>query len=357
MISLTKRLPSHKHIAPIVLALLLSVWMIGCEDTIPPTTETAPPPSGTTGISVGSGGLTSVQAGSASGEASIVVVDQNQLPIISTDHLNSKNVKVEVGTAAGTSGSAARFQVASDDSNGQWTFQEATDISIAFHGGSTGDAISYVLTLDRSGSMSRTDIALMEQSAEDFVRSAGPTDEGAIINFGSDVVIEQPLTTDNNRLIAAIKNPSAGGSTALFDSIGTGVSVAANGNNVRRAVICMTDGGENASTTYTSASSVVTYANRTGVPVYCVGLGLRMGSAAEQSLKDIASGTGGLYYFSPTSADLADLYDKISRALSNSWTISFNSPVTFVSGTTYAIRITVTYAGGIRDSVVLITEA
>ena len=285
-----------------------------------------------------------------------MVVDQDQLPITSTNHLNSQNVKVEVGTAVGTSTSTTGSQLASSTS--QWTFQDATNVNITFQGGTAGGAISYVMTLDRSGSMSSNDIALMEQSAEEFVRNASATDEGAIINFAISVLVEQSFTSDSNLLISAIRNPSnVGVSTALYDSIDTGISVAENASNSRRAVICMTDGGENSSRTYTSVSSVVSYGSSAGVPVYCVGLGLSQGGSAYQNLQDITYNTGGLYYHSTTSADLVDLYNKISQTLSSSWSVTFRSPDTFVTGTTYAVRVTVSYAGGIENSVILTAQA
>lgn len=361
---MSKLLPVfRKWITPTgITSLFVSLLLVGCDASTPVSPDPGPhlpalasPPAGTTSISVGAGGLATIAAGSTSGKASVVIVDQDQLPIMSTDHLNSQNVTVEVGTSTGASASKRGVRVASTDT--LWSFQPAKDVSITFQGGGTGDPVSYVLTLDRSGSMSSTDIDLMERAAEEFVRSAATGDEGAIINFGSDVVIDQSLTSNASLLITAINNPSAGGYTALYDSIGTGVSVAKNGSKPRKAVICMTDGGENASSQYTSVNAVVTHANSSGVSVHCVGLGLSPGSFAEQNLKDITAGTGGFYYFSPTSADLADLYDKISLALSNTWAITFNSPVAFVAGTQYAIRVTVTYPGGITDSVVLITTA
>ena len=357
--------PFRNAIVPVISAALLLVILTGCESATSSTPEPDPPagappaaspPSGTTSISLGSAGQTSITGGSTSGEASIVVVDQDQLPIDSTNYLNSQNLKVEIGTAVGTSTSTTGSQLAS--STTPWTFQDATNVIITFQGGAAGGAISYVMTLDRSGSMSLNDLALMEQSAEEFVRNAGAADEGAIINFASRVLVEQSFTTDSSLLISAIRNPSdVGGFTALYDSIGTGISVAETASNSRRAVICMTDGGENASSTYTSVSSVVSYGLSASVPVYCVGLGLSRGSPADQNLQDITFGTNGLYYHSTTSADLVDLYNKISQTLSSSWSITFRSPVTFVTGTTYAVRVTVSYAGGIENSIILTAQA
>ena len=73
-----------------------------------------------------------------------MVVDQDQLPIDSTNYLNSQNLKVEIGTAVGTSTSTTGSRLAS--STTPWTFQDATNVIITFQGGAAGGAISYVMT-------------------------------------------------------------------------------------------------------------------------------------------------------------------------------------------------------------------
>ena len=230
----------------------------------------------------------------------------------------------------------------------------ATDIRVTYRGGTSGQSISYALTLDRSGSMSSSDNRNMEQAALSFVTNTRSGDEGAIVNFGSTVVVDQGLTTDTGRLTAAIRNPGpTGGYTALYDSIGRGVSVLDGARNSIKAVVCMTDGRENESRTYRSASSVINHAKSKGVPVHCVGIG----GANHQVLERITDQTGGVYHRSATSANLAALYTVISNTLSSSYGIAFTSPVTFESGVTYEVKVEVEYAGGIMDSITISNEA
>ena len=321
-------------IAFLAVALLFSglVWVNGCATTISTNTP-APAPSGTTSIEVGSGGSSTLTANTKTGVCSIVVVDQNQNPIISTNNLNIQNIRIDVWTTTTTT-------------------QTASVGTLTYNGGSSGSAISYAMTLDRSGSMGFVANASLETAAVAFIDNSGVSDQGAVINFSSTVKVDQGLTTDKNLLkYAATHESVSGGLTALFDSIGTAVSTAAAGSNTRKAVLAMTDGAENNSTVYTSKEGVINHANTNSVPVYCIGLGLTQGGADEQDLKDIATGTGGLYYYAPGATDIVSLYNKISSALGSSWTVNFTSPITFVTGTTYYIKITVTYEGGITDSV------
>ncbi|MBN3032871.1 MAG: VWA domain-containing protein [Candidatus Saganbacteria bacterium] len=291
----------------------------------------ASPPSGTTSITVGSGGSSTLTANTQTGACSIVLVDQSQTPITSTNYLNVNNIQIEIWTS-GTSS------------------QSATVGTLTYSGGSSGSAISYAMTLDRSGSMSYDSNASLEAAAIAFISGSGASDQGAVINFDDAVKVDQGLTTDKNLLISAVSNESTtSGLTALYDSMGTAVATAAAGSNSRKAVIAMTDGLENSSVNYTTTTAVINYANANSVPIYCVGLG---SSVSASGLQAIASGTGGLYYYAPTAADIADLYNKISSALNSAWTINFTSPVTFTTGTTYYVKVTVTYSGGITASTI-----
>jgi VWFA-related protein len=315
-----------------VLGLLIAG---GCSTTSSSGTTPAPAPSGTTSIEVGSGGSANLTVNSKTGACSIIVVDQNQNPITSTNNLNIQNITIQVWSTTTTS-------------------QTASVGTLTYNGGSAGSAVSYAMTLDRSGSMDQAENASLEAAAAAFVNNSGATDQGAIVNFGGNIFVDQGLTTNKSLLLTAVGTPNASidtGYTALFDSMGTAVSTVAAGSNTRKAVIAMTDGGENHSSVYTSKTAVITHANASNIPIYCVGLGITQGSYDEQNLIDISSGTGGLYYYSPNTASLTDLYNKISTALGSSWTIDFTSPVTFVTGTTYYILITVTYEGGITNSV------
>ncbi|NQT29672.1 MAG: VWA domain-containing protein [Candidatus Saganbacteria bacterium] len=308
------------------LALCLGmIWVAGCGTTS--SSDPASPPSGVASIEVGSGG--SATGEGTSGTVAFTLADKgDNTPITSTTYLNVHNVTIQIWATGVTT-------------------QSASVGTLTSHTATTGDPISFAMTLDRSGSMSSADIVSMEAAAKDFVSNMQATDQGAIINFGTTVAVDQGLTSTQSLLNTAIDSSSiSGGLTALFDSMGTAVSTVSAASNDRKAVIAMTDGGENASVTYTTTTAVINHANTYNIPIYCVGLGITQGGSAEDNLEAIATGTGGVYYYAPSSTDLADLYDKISSALNNYWTVSFTSPFTFTIGTTYTVKITISYTGG-----------
>lgn len=202
---------------------------------------------------------------------------------------------------------------------------------------SAGQAISSSLVLDYSGSMSSTSISDMETAATTFVNNMQAADRGEIIKFSDYPVIEQAYTSDKNALRTAITRPTsiAGGVTAFWDATYMGITATTHETG-QRAVVAFTDGYENNSTVITSQAQLISEARSNGVPVFTVGLG----SADTTGLQDIATQTGGRYYYAPTSAQLAQIYQQIAQIFSNTIIISWPS-FTYISGAT--VNITVTY--------------
>lgn len=326
----------HVWLGIVGLFLVALISLFGCATTQSTNSTTpATPPTGTTSIEVGSGGSSTLTANTKTGACSIILVDQSKNPITSTNYLNAQNITIDIWSVTSTSTAAA------------------TVGTLTYNGGSSGSAITYAMTLDRSGSMSSASNASLETAALAFIAASGASDQGAIINFDDVIKVDQGLTTNKSLLSHAVTNESTGGgNTALFDSMATGVATCAAGSNTRKAVLAMTDGGENSSLTYLTTTAVINYANAHSVPIYCIGFGLTPGSLDELNLQAISNGTGGLYYYAPAAADISTVYGKISSALGSSWTINFTSPVTFTTGTTYYIKVTITYAGGISSSTI-----
>lgn len=182
-----------------------------------------------------------------------------------------------------------------------------------------GQPISIAMVLDRSGSMGYQGNLDLETAASTFVSLMAPDDAAEVINFSSYVSVDQPFTTDKTLLLAAIQGKSAGGSTALWDAALQGVQdTAAQGG--RMAVLVMTDGYDNRSS-HTQAD-VINAAKAAGIPVFTIGLG----SSVDPGLQQLAIQTGGLHFDAPTSAELQQVYQRVSGQLAGQLQISFISP-------------------------------
>ena len=206
--------------------------------------------------------------------------------------------------------------------------------------GSSGAAISVALVIDKSGSMGGQSIADAQTAANSFVNNMQANDKGAILSFNTSVTVDQTFTTDKNALKNAINAILAGGNTAIYDAVYQAVDLT-KVQTGRKAIILMTDGGDNSSTH--SITDAINYAIQASLPVYTIGLGLSAGSAEEQHLQQIATQTGGKYYLAPSSSTLSTIYQSISQQLSNQYLITYNSAST--TSTARNVSISVTYNG------------
>lgn len=201
--------------------------------------------------------------------------------------------------------------------------------------------ISVSLVLDRSPSMSGSNEEL-EAAASEFVNLMGSQDQGEIVNFASDISVDQTFTTDKQLLQNAIDNwDYLGGWTSLHDAVAVGAEDAYHVGG-RSAVVAMTDGEENESDNYPYLSDLLPFLRGLGVPVFCVGLD----SADEDALEQIASETGGLYHYAPDASQLQDIYEAVSGQLEGQTQIFFISPDPTVSGRTRTVEVTLINYGG-----------
>jgi Mg-chelatase subunit ChlD len=173
-------------------------------------------------------------------------------------------------------------------------------------------AISVALVFDASGSMIGSGNAGAKAAGRAFVdQMDGQIDEAAIIWFNTQVNIQQQMTTIKPMLYAAVDALPASGGTAVWDGCYAGIlELINNGVNQCRAVIVMTDGGDNASTR--TPAEIISLANRNRIRVFTIGLG---GSINATELEMIALLTGGRYYQTPNSGQLAAIYKDISTII------------------------------------------
>jgi len=173
-------------------------------------------------------------------------------------------------------------------------------------------AISVALVFDASGSMMGTGNAGAKAGGREFVdQMDGQIDEAAIIWFNTQVNIQQQMTTLKPLLYSAVDALPASGGTAVWDGTYAGViELINNGINQCRAVIVVTDGGDNASTR--TPAEVISLANRNRIRVFTIGLGTSINAT---ELEMIALLTGGRYYQTPNAGQLAAIYKDISTII------------------------------------------
>jgi VWFA-related protein len=208
--------------------------------------------------------------------------------------------------------------------------------------GTINSNISTAIVMDKSASMSPT-INDAKTAAIGFVNNMRNDDKGCIISFGATVTLNQGFTSNKTLLINSINSINASdGSTRLFDGIYDGISQTSTQGG-RKAVISLTDGIDNASTK--SETDVISYANQLSIPVFTIGLSIAQGSTYENILMEIASQTGGQYYYAPNSSDLSAIYQAISKSINNQYLITFTSDDASCGGNQRIVSVTAEHNG------------
>jgi Ca-activated chloride channel family protein len=185
--------------------------------------------------------------------------------------------------------------------------------------------LSLGVLLDHSGSMEkRMDDARV--AAVDFFKSIMKRNDRAFIGaFASDPSRNAPFVSDVATLeaqIAAI--PAAGGGTALYDAIVTGLYRFRNVQG-RKALIVITDGDD--TTSRLSYEDMLTYSRASRVPLYFIGIGFSMLSGTGK-MKALAAESGGIAYFIRNTGELAATYKALEQDLRSQYLLSYHTEST-----------------------------
>lgn len=198
--------------------------------------------------------------------------------------------------------------------------------------------INVVLTIDRSESMTGQPITDARNAARSFVDLMQSQDKSAIVSFNHTPWTDHSFTGNIDSLKSAISKISAFGYTAVFDAIIHSVDLITD-DLKNRAIILLTDGADNRSrySFQQALNELISHEVR----AFTIGLGLKRNSPEENVLKDLASKTGGLYFYSPTSNELEEIYRAISQLLHHRYQISYSTHNPAKDSTLRHVRIDV----------------
>jgi VWFA-related protein len=209
--------------------------------------------------------------------------------------------------------------------------------------GSGEQAVTSMLVIDRSGSMSGGKMTGARNAANAFVEQMRPErDRAGVIAFDNRVDRLQPLTNNKIVLRSAIDGIRANGGTALYDAIYQGLEEL-QAEDGRRILLALTDGIDNASRR--TPQEIIRLAQDEGITIYTIGLGqerMLFSDLDGSTLRQMAHATGGEYYQTPSAAELAEMYRRIATVVQNEYVLGYDSPSPNLDGTTRRVEITVT---------------
>lgn len=190
--------------------------------------------------------------------------------------------------------------------------------------------ISIGLVFDASGSMGNK-LNKSRQAAAAFFRTANPEDEFFLIQFNDRPQLVAPFTREVEEIQNRLTFTQAKGRTALLDAMYLAMETLKKGRNPRRALLVISDGGDNSSR-YTE-TEIRNLLKEADAQVYAIGIfepiGARGRTAEELAgpglLSDLAEMTGGRHFPVDNLNDLPDIAAKIGLELRNQYVLGYVS--------------------------------
>lgn len=182
------------------------------------------------------------------------------------------------------------------------------------------------LLVDRSRSMGPK-LPGVAEAVFAFAHSSNPDDELFIVDFSDNVSVERiagkEFTNDPEELEKAVAAVTARGQTALYDAIVQGLHRLRQGHNDKKALVIVSDGGDNVSSH--KFSDVLDLARKSQAIIYAIGL---VGESGEEEnpavLRRLCRETGGIAFFPRPKESVADVSKKIARDLREQYTLGYS---------------------------------
>jgi Ca-activated chloride channel family protein len=188
--------------------------------------------------------------------------------------------------------------------------------------------ISIGVIFDFSGSMSNK-IDKAREAALEFFKTANPADEFFLVSFNERAELTSTFTNSVEDLQSRMMLTSPKGRTALLDAIYLGLSQMRGAHNAKRALLILSDGGDNHSRY--NENDIKRLVKEADTQLYAIGLfdplGYRNRTMEELNgpslLADITELTGGRVFAVEHLNDLPDIASKIGMELRNQYVLGY----------------------------------
>ena len=188
--------------------------------------------------------------------------------------------------------------------------------------------ISIGVIFDCSGSMSNK-IAKSREAAVQFLKTANPQDEFFLVSFNERAELTSDYTDRVEDLQGRMMLTAPRGRTALLDAIYLGLSQMRGAHNAKRALLIISDGGDNHSRY--NEGDIKRLVKEANTQLYAMGifdpLGERSRTMEELNgpslLSEITTITGGRVFAVENPSELPDIATKIGIELRNEYVLGY----------------------------------
>ena len=188
--------------------------------------------------------------------------------------------------------------------------------------------LSVGMLFDESGSMSDK-LQTSRDAGAQLLNALGKEDEAFLVEFADLAKVSVGFTSHTQAIQTALKNAQAGGLTAMLDAIDTGLLAMKMARNSRKAIVIVSDGGDNRSQ-YTSAQ-IESLVREADVQIYAMGVFepvISFGRTPEEIsgprlLSEISAQTGGRAFAAALPGDLPSVANRIAVELRNQYVLGY----------------------------------
>lgn len=203
------------------------------------------------------------------------------------------------------------------------------------------------LVVDHSTSMGSNQSEVISASS-DFLKSSNPEDQVFVVNFNEVASLGLPpglpFTSNVSELDDAVANGPRRGMTAIYDALYLGLEHLASGTRDKKALVLISDGGDNAS--HHDFSQIQNFALHDNVIIYTIGIVSEFQSDVNPKLlKKLAHDTGGQAFFPTSASDVPGICQVIARDLREQYTLAYEPTTELEGGKYHAVRVTVNAPG------------
>jgi Ca-activated chloride channel homolog len=189
--------------------------------------------------------------------------------------------------------------------------------------------ISIGVILDLSGSMANK-LGKAKEAAFQFFKTANPEDEFFLVGFNERAQLLSPFTSNVEDLQSRMLSASARGKTALLDAIYLGLSQMRGAHSGKRALLIISDGGDNSSRY--NEKDIKRFVREADTQLYSVGIfdpfEYRSRTPEELNgptlLNEMTELTGGRAFTVENLNDLPDIAAKIGAELRNQYILGYH---------------------------------
>jgi Ca-activated chloride channel family protein len=211
--------------------------------------------------------------------------------------------------------------------------------------------LSVGIIFDVSGSM-KYKLKTAIEAAITFMKSGSPDDEYFLVPFADKPEVGTEFTNDVAKIQSRFMFSKAKGRTALYDAVYLGLNMVEEGDNIKKALLLITDGEDNRSR-YTF-QNVKEFVKEQDVQIYGIGIvddwnsQLSAGKTGRAMIEELAEITGGGAYFPDSVYELEDICTKIAVELKNQYVIGYKSTNETKNGKWRKLRLKVNPPKGIQ---------